>query len=205
MTLRLDGEVEEIGNGIPIAVTCLDERLDLSQHRLALLVPLSHPAKNESALSQAGEMYHFSPGTPKFHEFLTKRFEKRQFESVSSLSRGSHKGNRNWRCQWLQLLGDGAATDGNQHLPEALKQLFKLKKLQGTLVFQIKFHPAPDLADQWEVFMISRFRSPQNRDLQPRSIVVDHLILTDLDCRTVAYKGNHEAFGRVLEMVGFIL
>ena len=162
------------------------ERLDFLENGFTAFVPLLRAAENEDAFAHAGETDFLGAMATEFFELGAEFLEECEFVAAAGFHRGMYQGNRKWRRDRLEMLGDVFAADFHEHLPDFLEQLVKVEQAEFAGLFEILDDAAADLTDEREVIQIRRLRRAEEGVIQPRGIVVEHLMASDLDGGAIA-------------------
>jgi hypothetical protein len=160
--------------------------LDLGEHAVTVLVPLFPTAEDEGAFAEAGEMDVFRAGSMKLAEFAAQSFKKCEFEAVASGLGSSDERDGYRGREWLEFFRNGLAADLDEHLLDALEEIFELEETQRAFVLKIEFYAAFHLIDEREFAVIRSTGSAEDSFFEPRGIVIEHLVGADLESGAVA-------------------
>lgn len=182
----LDAQVQGTRVHLRVAVAGFEEFVDLGEHAVAVSVPLFPSAENEGAFAYAGEMDVLGTGAIEFSKFCAQRFKKCEFEAVAGGVCGPDEGDGDRGCERLEFLRDGIAADLDEHLSDALEEFIELQEPERAFVLKVELHAAFHFVDEREIAVIRGMGGAEYGFLQPRDIVIEHLVGADLDGWAIA-------------------
>ncbi len=162
------------------------ERLDFLENGFTAFVPLLRAAENEDAFAHAGETDFLGTVAAEFLQLGAEFFEEREFVTAARFHRGMYEGYRKWRRDGLEMLGDVLAADFHEHLADLFEKLVEMQQAEFAGLLEVLDDAAADFGDEREIILVRGPGCPEERVIQPRGIVVEHLVASDLDGGAIA-------------------